>query len=279
MRWCIALIPFMLVGCSVGSDANQEEPIARVYESYLYPSDIAELIVPGTAPEDSAATVQSFIRSWINQKLVLHTAELNLPETRKDVEKKLEDYRTSLVIYEYEKELVRQKLDTNVSQPEILRYYDANKHNFVLKDFIVRVLYIKLEKNSPSLDDVREWFGSSEAEDQDLLAQYAQTYAVKYHGEESNWLYLDEVAKEVPVDLGNKEQYLKANERYEFEDESYLYLLNVLDYKMQDSIAPVSLEQHNIRNIILNQRKLDLLNEMKNDIFENARRNGDFEMK
>lgn len=279
MRWYTVFIALLLAACSVGPDAEEQEVVARVFDSYLYQSDIEELVPQGVSTEDSAATVQSFVRQWVNQKLLLHTAEKNLPEGRKDVTQQLEDYRTSLIIYEYEKELIRQKLDTNVSQEEVLRYYDANKHNFELRDYILRVIYLKLEKNSPSLDEVHEWFASTEEEDKVHLQDYAQTYAVKYYGDERNWLYLDEVAKEVPIDLDRKEQYLVANQRFEFEDESYLYLLNVLDYQMKDSISPVAFEQYNIRNIILNQRKLSLISEMKNDIFENARKSGDFEMK
>ena len=116
-------------------------------------------------------------------------------------------------------------------------------------------------------------------EDKSHLEEYAQTYAVSYHMDEGKWLYLDQVAKEVPIDTDNKQQYLQQDARFELEDENYLYLLNVLDFQMKDSISPVSLEEANIRNIILNQRKLSLINEMKNDIFENARRKGDFEIK
>ena len=166
-----------------------------------------------------------------------------------------------------------------MNKAEILRYYDANKHNFELRDFILRVIYLKLEKNSPTLEQVQEWFDAMTPEDKSHLEEYAQTYAVSYHMDEGKWLYLDQVAKEVPIDTDNKQQYLQQDARFELEDENYLYLLNVLDFQMKDSISPVSLEEANIRNIILNQRKLSLINEMKNDIFENARRKGDFEIK
>lgn len=279
MRWLLLIPALLLAACSLVGDGEQRDYVARVHDYYLYPETIEALVPPGTNSTDSLTIVQSFVQQWVQEKLQLHIAELNLPEEQQDVSQQLEDYRTSLIIYEYQKELIRQKLDTSVTQAEVLRYYDAHKQNFELKDYILRGMYMQLEANSPNVEEVVEWFNSDEVEDQNRLDEYAQTYAAAYHADRQAWLYLDEVTAAIPVNPESKLEYLQSNGRFQLQDSTHLYLLHVLDYQMKDSISPVELEAENIRNIIVNERKLSLLNDMKKDIFENARRNGDFEIK
>ena len=77
-------------------------------------------------------------------------------ENQKDFQKQLEDYRKTLIIYSYEKELIRQKLDTNVAQEEIKAFYEENKQNFNLRDDILKVRYLKVAKNAPQIKKIRK---------------------------------------------------------------------------------------------------------------------------
>ena len=61
--------------------------------------------------------------------MVLHNAEMNLSDEKKDVAKELEEYRNSLITYAYEADLVRQKLDTNVSESEISVFYKNHQQH------------------------------------------------------------------------------------------------------------------------------------------------------
>ncbi len=138
--------PFLLSSCKV---KTTQTPVARVFDKFLYQEDVASIIPPDALPKDSVQLTEAFISTWVRQNLIMKKAEMNLPDEMKNVQKQLDDYRTSLIIYAYEKELVRQKLDTIITEEEIEHYYKQNIHEFELKDYIVKVLYVKLEKNSP----------------------------------------------------------------------------------------------------------------------------------
>lgn len=141
----IALL-ILISACSLfnGKDSGQE-PVARVYDNYLYKSDISAIIPLGISYQDSISLVKSYIDDWILQRLILHKAELNLsgisasPEARR-IERQLQDYRNSLVNYAYKKELVRQKLDTVVTAQEIDEYHIRDMRNPVLKDNIKNII-------------------------------------------------------------------------------------------------------------------------------------------
>jgi len=224
--------------------------------------------------------VKSYLDNWIRQHLILHKAELNLTDKSRyiGIEKQLQDYRTSLINYAYKKELIRQKLDTVVTGIEIEDYYNDNLKNFELKDNIIKVIYVKVGKNSPVLNKVRRWYRSENEEDKILLEDYCHQFAKNFFLDDSSWILFDDLLKDVPVKTYNKEQFLKYNRFLEVEDSLNLYFVNIKDFKIKESTSPMSFEEDNIINIILNQRKLKLIKKMEESVYQDALANNNFEI-
>ena len=68
-----------------GDDRNP--PVARVYDTYLYRSDLRNIVPKGSSPQDSTAIVSRYIDAWITRQLILKTAQMNMPEG--DLEKEI----------------------------------------------------------------------------------------------------------------------------------------------------------------------------------------------
>jgi hypothetical protein len=245
---------------------------------YLFPEDLAGVVPAGSSRQDSVSLVKNFIDSWIRQKVVLRKAEQNLDNEKKNVEKQLAEYRNSLVIYAYEKELIEQKLDTLVSQKEVENFYSSNQSNFELKDNIIRVIYLKLNKKSPKIDKAKQWYKSDNKKDRELLTEYCHQYALNYFLDDNTWLLFDDLLKEIPIKTYDKEQYLQNNRNVETEDSLNIYLVSIKGFKVKNSVSPLSFEETNIRTMIINQRKLKLISEMERQAFENAKKRNDFEV-
>jgi hypothetical protein len=256
----------------------KKEVVARAYDKYLYYSDLKDLVPKEASHHDSIVFITNYIDSWIRQNVILHKAEVNLSEEQKNFEKQLQDYRNSLVTYLYEKGLIREKLDTIVSQEEIEDFYNNNKSNFELKDNIVKVLYLKLRKDSPKLDKIKLWYKSDLDKDKELLEEYCHQYAINFYLDDNTWLLFDDLLKEIPIKTYDKEQFLKNNRFIEIEDSVSLFLVNIKGFKIKDSLSPLSFEKDNIKNLILNQRKLILIEEMEKKAYEDALKNNDFEI-
>ena len=129
-HYLLLLLLAALSACTAVSDSGKGEVVAKVYGNYLYEADLEGLVSSGTSKQDSIMLVKRFIDNWIRKRLLIRQAEKNLTAAQTDFSKKLEDYRTSLLIYTYETELIKQKLDTVVSEAEITAYYENNKQNF-----------------------------------------------------------------------------------------------------------------------------------------------------
>lgn len=272
----LAVSVIFITSCS----QKQEEGnvVAKVYNNVLYTSDLTGVVPEGAAADDSLKLIEKYINAWVKEKLLLKKAEDNLTDEQKDVSKQLNSYRNSLIIYSYERELVSQLLDTIVSDNEIAEYYELNKNNFELRNNIIKVLYVKVNKKAPSLDKVKKWYMSDSPKDRSSLEAYCHQYAQNFYLDDNTWLLFDDLLKEIPIETYNKELFLKNNRFVQVEDSTSLYLLNIKGFKIKNSLSPLAFEKENIRNIILNKRKLELLDKMKKDIYDEAIKNNEVEI-
>ena len=255
-----------------------ERVVARVQDEYLYESDLTGVIPGGTLPKDSITLARNYIENWIRQKLVLRQAENNLTSEQMDFSRQLENYRNSLIIFQYENALVKQKLDTLITDEEIENYYDANQNNFLLKDNIVQMQYVKLPLKSAYKNQIRKLLISDKPEDKINLSDLCEKYATDYFLDDQNWLFFGDLLNQIPIKTYNQEEFLKNRRELEYQDSLFVYLVRFKDFKIKESVSPLSLEKERIRDIILNKRKMDLISRMQEDIFQNAQKKNEFEI-
>src|SRR5688572_24419190 len=108
------LLPFifitvLLTGCDffrMKDQQNDEEtlrqPISRVNDAYLYKDELTGIVSPGTSAADSASRVESYINSWIRKQLLIQEAARKININEAEVERKILDYRYSIIAYEYQ---------------------------------------------------------------------------------------------------------------------------------------------------------------------------------
>ncbi|MCC6384436.1 MAG: hypothetical protein LC117_04085 [Bacteroidia bacterium] len=252
--------------------------LAKAYDKIFTLDDLRKLIPEKTHYEDSVLMAKSFIDNWIRKEVILYQAKKNLPDKMMQVEAQLEEYRTSLISYIYESEWINQRLDTNVTEKEISDYYNANSQNFELKNNILKVVYVKVPREAPKLDKLRNWFRSSSEKDKRLLADYCYQFATDFRFDEENWIIFDELIKSVPIRTYDKEHFLRNNRELEVTDSSSVYLIRIIDFKIKESLSPLAFEKENIKALILNKRKLELIRDMEKKSIEKAILNKDVEI-
>jgi hypothetical protein len=270
----------LLISCSYfrKDDSQKKDAVARAFGFYLMHDDLAGVVPAGASREDSISIVKNYIENWIRNKAVLNKAENNLDDDKKNVSKQLDEYRNSLITYAFETELINQKLDTNVSEAEIADFYNKHPQNFELKDNIIKVIYLKLNKKSPKLEKVKTLYKSTSPKDREALEEYCHQYAINYYLDDNTWLLFDDLLKEIPIKTYDKEQFLQNNRNIEIEDSSLIYLVNIRGFMIKNSLSPLSFERKNIITMIVNERKLKLIEDMEHQAYEDARKSGDVEI-
>lgn len=267
----------IIAACDRASFSNSDRVIARAYDEYLYLSDLENLVPPGTSPSDSLAIVQNYVNNWVRNQILLYQADKNLTTEQKDFSRQLEDYRNSLIIYEYESELIRQKLDTTVTKEEIGNYYRKNPGNFRLNENIVRLIYAKVNQSSPHREKISELVFSDKEADRDSLEFYCIRYAEDFGLIDRSWITFDEMLKKIPLEVNNPEVFLNKTRHVNKEVDTTWYYANILDYRLKDNTSPLSVEEQNIKSIILNKRKKQLINKMHEEVYNQAMTDNDFE--
>jgi hypothetical protein len=209
--------------CTRFNTSNNEKPLAQVGNYYLYPSDLKGLMKSKLSKEDSISMVTGLVEKWIRKQLIIQKAELNLTDEEKDVNKELEEYRSSLVIYKYEQKLIKEKLDTVVSRKEIEDYYTQNQSNFTLNYDAVKAVYIKLPIKSPDIDRFRIWFKSNSDDSYRQLDSYCFQYASKYEYFNDQWVDFDHIQILMPSQMTFNDQILRNSKYFEGKDSAYLF--------------------------------------------------------
>jgi hypothetical protein len=273
-RFLLAGCFFVFVSACTKKEADQQSSgagiIARVYDKELSVADIRNIVPNGVSRADSLTIIRNYVDHWIRQQVVLRKAEDNLDEDAKDVTKELEEYRNSLITYQYERQLIRQELDTSVAEEEIEKYYHEHESNFKLRNNIVQVNYFRLPVKSPKIEKVRTWYKSGQPRDRKLLEEYCFQFATDYYFNDQDWMPFDELQKKVPLETYSQEQFLRSNRHIEILDSTHISFLIIKGFKIKESLSPLSFERENIRNLIINRRKLDLIAVMEKAAYEKA---------
>lgn len=273
MKYGAVLLAFILFGCRTKNEENGMV-IARVAEKKLYISELNEVIPSDMQEEDSVAMASDYINKWIKRQLMIQKAEENLTMDQKDLSKELEEYRNSLIIYRYKNELLKQRMDTSVTEQQIREFYEENTDNFNLNRNIVKAIFIKIPQEFANPELLKTMSRNASEEGINELRDYCLQYAKSFDIFTENWVDFELVTENVPRTIDEPEVFLKQNDQIELTDSDYYYLVSILDYKLKNTQSPLEFAKENIKNLIINRRKINFLKEVENNVYtEGIRKN------
>ncbi len=257
---------------------NNGKVIARVNTSQLYLNDLNNLVPHGLTISDSTAFIQSYVNKWAYNEAFYQQAINYLEEEELDVTKELEAYKKELLSYRFQAKLIDEKLDTTITAEQIETYYNANTQNFLLKNNIVKVLYVKTPVNIPNLAKLKKLCYSTNPKDAEALKSMCIQYANNYFMNDNTWLMFDDLKKEISQLKEIPEYNIQNGKIFEFTDATSFYFLKIIDVKSKNTLSPLNFEKNNIKNMLINQRKQQLINTIKKDFFDKAKTNKELEI-
>lgn len=262
-RFIVVLI-IIIAACST---EKIDEPVASVGEKVLYRSKVDDILPKGISKEDSISMSQNYIDKWIKQELLIQKADENLSAEQKDLRNELEEYRNSLIIYKYKNELIKQRMDTVVTHQQIEEFYNNNPSNFNLNNSIVKATFVMIPGDLADPDLVKSLIADTSPEGLDELRDYCGQYAKKVNISAEEWISFQMLEKNFPEKVEDDEVFLRQNKLYEMNDSNYYYIVSIHDYKLSNDLAPIEFVRNNIKNLILNQRKIKFLKEIEENIY------------
>lgn len=280
MKRVVVLVGIIfLLGCAETSKGDNSDAIARVNDVYLYSTDIQNLVPAGTSKKDSITLVKDFITRWATQQLLMNKAEKNVNKTQQqEFEELINQYKIDLYTKAYLEGLVQTKIDTLITEQEIETYYQKNKTNFRATEPLVKMRYINLVKGSSKFSAINTKFSRfSKKDKQDLQKQAIQfkSYALN----DSLWIDSNQVYEKLPfINQENRDKYIASGMAYQYTDSSSVWLVQVKDMINKNNILPLQYCKTTIKQILLNNRKTDLINKIQKEITNDAIKDNDFEI-
>jgi len=244
------LFACLLYSCQT-SEVAKDKVVAKVKDDYLYVNELLDMDIPYTNKQDSLEFIETYVEQWIKSQLFLNKAEEFLPSNLSDVERKIEDYRKSLITFNYERQLISQNVDNTVSDEVIANYYATYKDNFKLAESIIRPKYIVVEADIISLDSIKSWIQSNDIQAHEQFANAAISFGSNYCVGE-DWFSYNTFFEKMPEGIKKKGNLLKTNRFVEHEEDGLVYLLRTVESGKTGDTAPLDYKKQDIEKIIVN---------------------------
>jgi hypothetical protein len=270
---------FLLAGCKNNHIQAKRVAVAEVDKVILYYDEIPKLIQHGVNEADSTALIQNYINKWAKRELLLQKAEDNLtPAVRDEIAKQIEETRSNLVIYQYQRQMILEKMDTVLSDSELENYYAVNENSFFLNSNIVKALFIKLPVEIPDLNKIRLLARSNDQKDMQQLESYCYQFAEKFDDFNEEWVPMDRLTIELQQNIENEENFLKRNTFFETSDSTSVYLVSIRDYRLRSTLAPFEYVKDDIKRIIWNTRRFEFIQSLEYGIYNEALKKNNFKI-
>lgn len=286
INFLVAIIFMFISSCELLQVKNEDKkkrieevPVARVNEDYLYESDLEGMVLEGTSKADSTARIERYVKNWVRKQLLIDEAKSKIDFDEADLERKILNYRYSLIAYQYQAFYINQHIDKSVNDEEIQSYYDANLDNFPLKQNIIRGKFIKVPSDAPGITKVKRLLLSSKEKDHNILQEYCFETASNFTLVDSVWINYDDLVRGSPfAETPNTVQFLRKRKYAETSDDVYKYFLKISEYKKTDDIAPFDVVKDQIVDIIINKRKIALAESLEKEVYNEAQKQNSFEI-
>jgi len=271
---CSAIL--LLFACSKSAKSDKTA-IARVNSSYLYRSDL-EGMGSGLSKEDSALQVSLYIEKWATDQIMLEMAKSKVGKKDSEkIERMVENYRNSLLVAAFEEESIKKELDTLVSNDQIAEYYKVNREQYISGKEMIRCHFIRVKRNLPEADKLRNWFKSDNKKDFEKVKAYCLSkQGINFVLDNDQWINVEKIAEMLPeksLDVST----LKTDRVYDRTEDDYLYLFKAFEIRGKNSPIPMNQVKDEIAKIIIQQRSNEILQKIRTKATEKVKSGKEFE--
>ncbi|MGG5578577.1 hypothetical protein ACPDHL_14725 [Myroides sp. C15-4] len=281
IKYSVVLLMVLLgyTSCTKQKKLDGANYIARVDDKYLDRSSLQHIVPPQSTVKDSIAMVELFINKWATKQLLMDAAAFNLSDDKKrEIDELVANFKSELLIKGYLEKLVQQSVDTVVRASDLKEYYDQIKTGFRVDDMLVKLAYVNILNSNSHYNKVKSGFNGGKDVKYELLDQLSLQMK-SYVLNDSLWVNVSQIYEKLPfINAENREQYLKNNTYFEVKDENSTYFVRISQVLRKGDILPYSYLEPSLRLMVLNNRKMELLKQIEEDILKDAKKDKNYEI-
>lgn len=268
----------LLLACGGSSKPKSDQKVlAQVGDQYLYLSDLQNL-GKGHSPQDSVYYVKLYVHKWIEDKLLEQQARQRITNTE-SIDKMVKAYHNSILVNEYERQVLQEKIDSVVTPQQIADYYNQNKEQYQSGLDWVRCRFLKVPRSIEGTEPLRLAFKQGDEASLNQVKSFCVANKTKTIQilDENVWIRLDKLTAQLPNNLLSAQTF-KVGNLLDRTDEDFLYLLKIYDFRGKNEATPLPQVQASIRNILLYQRQQEALLKLRKELYEEAKSKESFKI-
>ena len=270
----VVIVSLLLISCSQ-SKKGDSTPLVKVGNSLLTKQDLKENIPVSVSSDDSIIEAEHYIKTWVTDELMYDIARKNTGDMER-INQLVENYRRSLVIYQYQEQLINEKVIKKINDEDLYNYYKDNKEKFKLNQYLIKGVFLKVPVEAPDIGAIRDNYKSaSSSVSREKLEKYSARTGATFDYFVDKWVSFDEVKNNWPAANRNLLVLGEGQNSFEQQDEVFYYFLNVTEFLAPNDFAPFEYAKPVVQEMLVNQRKKDFLKQTEDDIYRRALNKGD----
>lgn len=270
----LTILFLIIFACNDSTQPLKTNVVVAVQDQSLTKDEVELSIPKGLSGVDSIAAVDNFVKNWIVEQLLYDVAKRNTTSQQKEINQLVENYKKSLILNLYQEMLINERLSPEITDLETRTFYDENKERFKLDKNIIKGLFLKIPIDAPNLNQIREWYKSTNERSLENIEKYSIQNASVYDYFYDKWVDFDEVMDKIPIHVSDPISFLKEKKNIEISDSSFVYFLNIKETLLIGNVAPYEFAEPTIRELLINQKRLKFIKSIEEDLYNDALRKG-----
>ena len=259
-----------LGSCNSTSPNSDSIIVVEAFGKSLSLDSISARIPDNINYDDSTMLADRIVNSWIREQVLLAQAEESLIEENEKLESQIQTYRNALLISEYENRFVNSRLNRTVTEFEIDEFHKTHPDLFKLSEHVVRAIFFHIPEEELELDSAKFWLNKADSLTMPKLEKWCIEHNATYAIETEDWWYLSDLLNQVPMQIYRLEDQLKRRKVTEFSSEGRTYMIKFLDHQLKDLPSPLAIAKERIEEIIIQERRSELLVNLRDDLVKEA---------
>ena len=263
------------VGCdSLSGFKADDEMVARVGTTYLYRSELASAMPSGIAAQDSINYSQAYISKWIVGQLKQQEAEKLFSQSESDIDRLVEEYRRSLLVHRLDRHYLEAEPCLEITDKDIVAYYNAHKSDFRISQPMVKGEIVAIGESFRRREQMLKWFESSKAEHRADFEELCRKNNF-LHLQFEEWVSFSDFLSNLPLLRNASNTKLLSNRKTQkiHHDKTYYYFRITTALEVGDTM-PLDMAKENIRQILINRHRTDVIRRQEERIKSNALSSG-----
>lgn len=254
-------------GCLNQQPVDKGQAIAHLDDAALYKSDIPSWML---GHKDSTLLINAFTDKWIRKRIMLEEAE-KVVDGSINIDQMVRDYKESLLLHQYEKQLIEKKLNAEISNIEINTYYAEHMDEFLLQEDLYQCAYVHTQNADVAKQIDKYWKKDNSVEQ---LTKMDNSELRNIYISNQKWIEKSKITATLPTDIVKKINWKSNNKQAITVDSNYIYI-HLNEHLSPRDKAPLSYVKDDIIKLILHHKKKELLLNIEDSLYQRRIKNKD----